>query len=157
MSLFENNDHNIINRALVIHAYADDLGRGKGSESLRSGNSGPYVACGLVQADSSSSESATNEDDRRERVVPEDRYYGLNYDDADMPWKEFAPSYVSKVPSNLNIHGLARPDLSHDSLELKSPVATSKGALRLLRNIVSIFFFNLFTCLLVWKVGEAYE
>lgn len=40
--------HSIIGRALVIHKNKDDLGHGNNSESKKTGNSGPRVACGVV-------------------------------------------------------------------------------------------------------------
>lgn len=49
MSLYEENPNNVLNRALVIHAGTDDLGRGQNLESLKSGNSGAHIACGLVK------------------------------------------------------------------------------------------------------------
>lgn len=40
--------HSIIGRALIIHKNKDDLGHGNNSESKKTGNSGPRVACGVV-------------------------------------------------------------------------------------------------------------
>lgn len=49
------------------------------------------------------------------------------------PWKEWTPSYASQIPSNLNLEGFERPDLKHhDGFELKNPVPTTKGNLRVL-------------------------
>ena len=38
----------ILNRSFVIHADADDLGTGGNDESLRTGNAGERVACGII-------------------------------------------------------------------------------------------------------------
>ncbi|CAJ0598129.1 unnamed protein product [Cylicocyclus nassatus] len=40
--------HNIIGRAIVIHADADDLGRGNSEQSKTTGNAGERVACGVI-------------------------------------------------------------------------------------------------------------
>nr|UYG55615.1 superoxide dismutase 3 [Geocoris pallidipennis] len=40
--------HSVVGRGLVIHAGKDDFGRGGDKESLRTGNSGGRVACGVV-------------------------------------------------------------------------------------------------------------
>lgn len=44
------------------------------------------------------------------------------------PWKEWAPSFNSNIPSNLNVVGRSRPGVSHfEGFELKTAVPTSKG------------------------------
>ena len=40
--------NSIIGRGLVIHADKDDFGRGGDKESLRTGNAGERVACGVI-------------------------------------------------------------------------------------------------------------
>ena len=43
-----NGIYSVIGRAFIVHAMEDDLGRGNNDESLKTGNAGPRVDCGVI-------------------------------------------------------------------------------------------------------------
>jgi Cu-Zn family superoxide dismutase len=44
-------ERSVIGRALVLHADADDLGRGGHADSLTTGHAGARIACGVIGLD----------------------------------------------------------------------------------------------------------
>ena len=41
-------ERSVVGRAIVIHSDADDLGMGGDAESLKTGNAGDRLACGVI-------------------------------------------------------------------------------------------------------------
>lgn len=54
-------DYSVVGRAFVIHADPDDLGKGGDAESLKTGNAGDRLACGVIRLRESLEEDIVNE------------------------------------------------------------------------------------------------
>ena len=48
ITLDESSENSIVGRAFVVHEGEDDLGLGGDSGSLKTGNAGARVACGII-------------------------------------------------------------------------------------------------------------
>lgn len=123
MSLYEDQPNSVVNRALVIHANADDLGRGNNPESLKNGNSGAHIACGLLVL-------VDTQDFDIDLEGKQESQHSVNSRHMDRTplkgWED--SSRLSHLSSNMHdIEGIMKPDLPHDSFELKSAVSTQKG------------------------------
>lgn len=123
MSLYEDSPNNILNRALVLHANADDLGRGNNPGSQKDGNSGAHLACGLVSLVDIEELAAENEEKHAHQQ------HGMNHRQEKSPlqgWEDISIS--SKMGSNLNVEGIVKPVMPHgDGFELKTALPTRKG------------------------------
>ena len=54
ISLAPGAERSVVGRALVLHADADDLGKGGYPDSLTTGHAGARIACGVIGLDADS-------------------------------------------------------------------------------------------------------
>jgi superoxide dismutase, Cu-Zn family len=69
-------DRSVVGRAVVIHSDKDDLGKGGDAESLKTGNAGDRLACGVITLKETVNES-----------LEEGCKYGTYYCSTDKKWK----------------------------------------------------------------------
>ncbi|EFX76382.1 hypothetical protein DAPPUDRAFT_213992 [Daphnia pulex] len=136
MSLYEDQPNSVLNRALVIHANVDDLGRGNGPESLKSGNSGAHIACGLISNVNLEEEKIEVD----EQLAGCHHHHGHNCHQTINHSQNVNQRSVEMKPLKgledwASFAETVKPAKPHDGFELKSSVPT--------RN--------------VWKVGRVYE
>ena len=135
VSLYDEHTRSVLNRALVIHVRPDDLSH-VNSKEVRELPESHILACGLIR---SSESEGTRSVERESILLGLERPYKIEKIEQDIlngekPWENVRHPYFGavegqKVPSNLNLEGIERPDLSADSLTLESAVPTHKGTL----------------------------
>ena len=126
MSLYEDQPTSVVNRALVIHANPDDVGRGNNAESLKNGNSGAHIACGLIVLVDTQDLDVDSEGKQEHHTQS-----GVNahlMERTTLKGWEDLPS-GSRVGSNMDVAGIVKPDMPHDGFELKSAVPTQRSTL----------------------------
>ena len=125
MSLYEDHPNSIVNRALVIHANADDLGRGNNPESQKNGNSGAHIACGLVTRVEIEEQPIEVDEQLEHRQKHNANSRQTPEKNPLKGWEDWPSSHI--IASNLDVEGIAKPAMPHDSFELKTAVPTRKG------------------------------
>ena len=126
LSLFEDNPRSVLRRSMVIHVLPNDYAR------LNSARAEDLLACGVIEQTEVDGEEILRPLERGQVVDRLDRLE-KSILDGEKPWENIrhpfygAVSESTKIPSNLNVDGIERPDLSPDSLSLKSAVPTNKS------------------------------
>ena len=133
MSLFEEHPRSVLTRSLVIHAIPDDLILVNARES-RALPESRILACGLIRSHEIEGSRSIERESillGLERPFKADKIE-LDIMSGEKSWENVRHPYFGdvegkKVPSNLNLEGLERPDLSVDSLTIETAVPTSRG------------------------------
>lgn len=139
MSLYEDQQNSVLNRALVIHANADDLGRGNGPESLKTGNSGAHIACGLISS-VDVDEQNIEIDEQLVSGHPQHGHHGHNRSQNGNTHS--AESKPLRSLEDWSSFETIKPAKPHDGFELKTAVPTHNGNKFIFH--APFFFFNIF-------------
>lgn len=124
MSLYENAPTNVMNRVLVIHSGEDDLGRGGNLQSVKTGNAGEHIACGVITP----IESLESSKDVLERFQHGQSHHQMPRvaEHAKKPTKESTEKRRPIVPG-LDLEEFELTSLPRDGFELEKAVSTSSG------------------------------
>lgn len=127
ISLFEENPRSVLRRSLVIHALPHDHARSKMYVS-----SEDVLACGQIEQSEVDYEEIFRPLERQ--TIRSNRFDQIEKSilDGEKPWENVRhPFYgrpeVEEAKIQSTVDGVHRPDLSADSLSLKSAVPTPKG------------------------------
>ena len=134
VTLYEDNTRSVIGRSVVIHAIPDDVSTTRsGKWSDESDCSSRILACGLIRPT-----DAFNPE-KESILIDMERPHNVNWAeksilDSEQTWQNVRHPYYGasgadrmKVPSNINLEGVERPDLSVDSLSLSNAAPTPRS------------------------------
>jgi len=131
VTLYEDSSRSIIGRSVVIHAIADDLATTRQGKWNDESDSSRILACGLIR-----STDAFNPE-KESILIDLESPRNINWAeksvfDGEQTWQNVRHPYYGangadrKVPSNMNLEGVERPDLSVDSLSLANAAPTPR-------------------------------
>ena len=133
VSLYEESPRSILNRAVVIHELPDDRARARKVGSDESVEDS-LLACGLLRWTGVEDVASV---ERESILLGLERPFKIEKIEQDIfdgkqSWENVRHPYFGavegqKVPSNLNLEGLERPDISVDKLTLETAAPTRKG------------------------------
>ena len=154
LSLFEDM-YSIIDRTLVFYDDPLEFSRKKFEKPEE------YVACGKVEL-TEGHEVPTRSIERDVFGLERLERFEFGYLDGEKTWENVRHpqfgGFSGKNPTNLNLEGVEKPDLTPDSLSLKSAVPTNKSKfVPKLRHWKKPSNLNKNLNISVWKTGYTYE
>lgn len=127
VSLYEGSARSVLDRPLVVYSRAEDFSRSKKYE--KDFDSERFLACGMIRSSSKAGSSSFEKESAGSETFFKVDKTEKSFLEGEKSWGNVHHPYygASKVASNLNVLGVERPDLSADSLSLKTTVPTRKG------------------------------